>query len=194
MTKPIKTKYFWNIDHKKYFTWQFVPWYDLKKHLVNGLWWDRRSCISVNTLRPKEFCRHFADDTLKCIFFNENIWNAPNIPLKFVPMVQINNIPALYQLMALRRPGDKPSSEWKMESSLTHICVTRPQCVTLINLIMKIYEFRLICHWSLFLRSKLTILKHWFRSWLDADQATSHYLNQGWIVHWHINALNKSIR
>ena len=28
---------------------------------------------------------------------------------------------------------------------------------------MKIYEFRLRFHWSLFLRVKLTILQHWFR-------------------------------
>ena len=35
-------------------------------------------------------------------------------------------------------------------------------------------------HWSLFLRVKLTIFHHWFRKWLGADQATSHYLNQWW--------------
>ena len=43
---------------------------------------------------------------------------------------------------------------------------------------MKIYEFRLSCHWSLFVRVQLTIFQHWFRQWLGADQATSHYLNQ----------------
>ena len=31
--------------------------------------------------------------------------------------------------MAWRRPGDKPLSEPRMESLLTHICVTRPQWV-----------------------------------------------------------------
>ena len=41
----------------------------------------------------------------------------------------INNIPALVQIMAWRRPDDKPLSEPMMVSLLTHICVTRPQWV-----------------------------------------------------------------
>ena len=52
-----------------------------------------------------------------------------NIWLKFVPRDPINNIPSLVQIMAWRRPGDKPLSEPMMVSSLTHICVTRPQWV-----------------------------------------------------------------
>ena len=35
-------------------------------------------------------------------------------------------------------------------------------------------------HWSLFQRVRLTKSQHWFRQWLGADQATSHYLNQCW--------------
>ena len=53
---------------------------------------------------------------------------------------------------------------------------------------MKLYEFRLKFHWSLFLGVELTIFQHWFRLWLGADQATSHYLNQWWLVHWRIYA------
>ena len=49
------------------------------------------------------------------------------ISLKFVPKGQINNIPPLVQIMAWRRPGDKPLSEPRMESLLTHRCVTRSQ-------------------------------------------------------------------
>ena len=37
--------------------------------------------------------------------------------------------PALVQIMAWRRPGDKPLSGPMMVSLLTHICVTRPQWV-----------------------------------------------------------------
>ena len=51
------------------------------------------------------------------------------ISLKFVPMVRINNIPALVHIMAWRRPGDKPSSEPMVVSLTTHVCVTRPQWV-----------------------------------------------------------------
>ena len=41
-------------------------------------------------------------------------------------------------------------------------------------------------HWSLFLGVQLTIFEHWFRLWLDAGQATSHYLNQCRWVYWRI--------
>ena len=53
---------------------------------------------------------------------------------------------------------------------------------------MKMFEFRLKFHWSLFLRVQLTIIHHCFRQWLGAVQATSHYLNQWWLVHWCIYA------
>ena len=49
--------------------------------------------------------------------------------MRFVPTFRINNIPALVQIMAWRRPGDKPVSEPMMFSVLTYICVTRPQWV-----------------------------------------------------------------
>ena len=83
----------------------------------------------LNTLRPRKNGRHFADDIFKCIFLNENIWIPIKISLKFVPKGSINNIPSLVQIMAWRRPGDKPSSEPMMARLLTHIYVTRPQWV-----------------------------------------------------------------
>ena len=82
-----------------------------------------------NTLRPTQNGRHFADDMLKCLFLNENDWISIEISLRFVPNGSINNNPALFQIMAWRHPGDKPLSEPMMVSSLTHICVTRPQWV-----------------------------------------------------------------
>ena len=51
------------------------------------------------------------------------------ISLKFVPKGPINNIPALVQIMAWRRPGDKPLSAPMMIRLPTQICVTRPQWV-----------------------------------------------------------------
>ena len=82
-----------------------------------------------NSLRPRLNRRHFADDIFKCIFLNENVWISLQISLKFVPKGPINNIPALVQIMAWRRPGDKPLSEPMMVSLPTRICVTRPQWV-----------------------------------------------------------------
>ena len=52
---------------------------------------------------------------------------AIQISLRFVPEGPINNISALVQIMAWRRPDDKPLSEPMIVSLLTHICVTRPQ-------------------------------------------------------------------
>ena len=48
---------------------------------------------------------------------------------------------------------------------------------------MQMFEFRLKFHWSLFPRVQLTIFQQWFRLWLGAVQATSHYLNQWWLVY-----------
>ena len=44
---------------------------------------------AVNTLRPKQNGRHFADDIFKCIFLNENVWIPIRITLKFVPRVKL---------------------------------------------------------------------------------------------------------
>ena len=83
----------------------------------------------VNTLRPRQNGRRFADDTFKCIFLNENVRISIKISLKFISKGPINNIPALVQIMAWRRAGDKPLSEPMMVRLTTHICVTRPQWV-----------------------------------------------------------------
>ena len=65
----------------------------------------------VNTSRPRQNGRHFEDDIFKCIFLNENVWIPIKISLKFVPKGPINNVPALVQIMAWRRLGDKPLSK-----------------------------------------------------------------------------------
>ena len=72
---------------------------------------------------------NFADDIFNCISLIENIWIPIKMSLKFVPRGPINNIPALVQIMAWRRPGDKPLSETMMDSLATHICVTLPQWI-----------------------------------------------------------------
>ena len=88
-----------------------------------GLYWH------VNTLRPKQNGRRFADETFKHIFLNENVRISIKISLKFVPKGPVNNNPALVHIMAWRRSGAKPLSEPMIVSLLTHICVTWPQWV-----------------------------------------------------------------
>ena len=52
-----------------------------------------------------------ADDIFKRIFLNDNVRISIEISLKFVPKGSINNKPALVQVMAWRRTGDKPLPE-----------------------------------------------------------------------------------
>ena len=82
--------------------------------------------IEAETRWPA-FSRHFHTHFLewKCMNFDYNF-------KKFVLRVlkgPVNSIPTLVQIMAWRRPGDKPLSEPMMVSLLMHICGTRPQWV-----------------------------------------------------------------
>ena len=83
--------------------------------------------VIFNTLRPRQNGRQTTFSS--AFFFNENGWISISISLQFVPRGSINNIPTLVQVMAWRRPGDKPLSEPMMVRLPTHICVTRPQWV-----------------------------------------------------------------
>ena len=49
----------------------------------------------LNTLRPRQNGRHFADDIFNCIFLNENVWIPIKSSLKFASKGPIINIPAL---------------------------------------------------------------------------------------------------
>ena len=76
----------------------------------NMKWWyfqlqQQWVLLKINTLRPGENGRHFPDDIFKCIFLNEDIWISIKFSLKFVPKGPIDNISALVQIMAWRRPG-----------------------------------------------------------------------------------------
>ena len=101
-----------------------------KDHKINhcNAAFENNTC-DINILRPRQNGRHLPDDILKCVSLNENVWISIEISLKFVHKVSINNIPALVQIMAWRRPGDKPLSGPMMVILPTHICVTRPQWV-----------------------------------------------------------------
>ena len=72
--------------------------------------------------------------TFSNAFLNENVQIPIKILLKSVPKGPINYIPALVQIMAWCRPGDKPLSEPMVVSLPTHICVTRPQWVNALEL------------------------------------------------------------
>ena len=54
------------------------------------------NCDKLNTLRPRQNVRQFADDIFKCIFFNENIWISINISLTLVHRTNINKVNPVY--------------------------------------------------------------------------------------------------
>ena len=80
-------------------------------------------------MRPRQNGCHFPDDIFKCILLNENVWTWIKISLQFVNEVPFFNMAALVQIMAWRRPGDKPLPGPMMVSLLAHICVPPPQWV-----------------------------------------------------------------
>ena len=114
-------------------------------HRVMGI---NRVLGAVNSLRPRQNGRLFADDTFKRIFLDGNIRISTKTSLKFVPKDLINNIAALVLIMAWRQPGDKPLSEPMLVRSLTHICVTRPQWVKTDGLTLPMVNSYFLTHLS----------------------------------------------
>ena len=107
-----------------------ICWIDKKKsnefsayHRIDNYldqWWHKSlmricitkpQCAGVNTLGPRQDGRHFPDVIFKWIFLNKNVWISVRISLKFVPRGPINNILALFLIMAWHQSGDKPLSE-----------------------------------------------------------------------------------
>ena len=85
---------------------------------ISPFWWPtgEGTYWGLNKLRPRQDGRHFPDDAFIRIFLNENVRISFKISLKFIPTGPINNIPTLFQIMALRRSGDKSLSEPMMVS------------------------------------------------------------------------------
>ena len=112
-----RNKLKWNVNRNSYI---FIP-----DNPFENVVWKMAAILSrpqcINTFRPRQYGRHFPDDIFKRICLNENVSISLKISLKFVPKVQFNNIPALLQIMAWRRPGDKPLSEPTVVSLLTHM-------------------------------------------------------------------------
>ena len=82
-------------------------------------------CMTFNSLGSRQNCHHFTDDIFKCIFLNDNHGFRRYDFTEVCSAGSNNNIPALVQIMAWCRPGNKPLSEPMMVSLLTHICGTQ---------------------------------------------------------------------
>ena len=89
---------------------QYTPFHCSTSYSM--IWWEKPiQHLCVNTLRPRQNGRHFADDTFKSILVNGNIRISIKISLKLFPRGPINNIPAIVQILSLRWSGDKPLSK-----------------------------------------------------------------------------------
>ena len=132
--------------------------------IYNDYWWilTLHACKRVlHTLISSKFNilgRHFADDVFKFTFANINCWILIRSSLKYIPSGPINSNPVLVEIMACRRTCNKPLSEPKRSSLLTHTWVTQ-----------RVSELGHPC----------------FRQWLVTYWGPSHYQSQWWLnVNW----------
>ena len=86
---------------------------------------DILKAISFNSSPPGRDYPLFADDIFRYIFVNEKFRILVKISLNFVPEGPIDNEPALVQILAWRRIGDKPLSEPALTHSQMHKCGTK---------------------------------------------------------------------
>ena len=73
----------------------------------NGIWHVRLELTNL----PLDKMAAFSQTTCSNAFFNENIYISNKISLNYIPWGPIDNILALVQIIAWRRPGDKTLSE-----------------------------------------------------------------------------------
>ena len=64
--------------------------------------------IVINTMKPEQNGRHFADGIFKCIFLIENLHIWIEISLEYIPEGSMDNNSALVYEMALHQTGNKP--------------------------------------------------------------------------------------
>ena len=92
----------------------------LMQRIVNLMWLRTSPCLpNINTLRPRQNGRHFADDTFKWIFLTHL---------------------GRDKMIAISQTISSNKFSW-----------------------IKMFEFRLKFHWTLFLRVQFTISQHWLR-------------------------------
>ena len=110
-------------------------------NMSSYLWYPSIPCFLFDTCIPhwgRDIWTPFGRRYFQVHFLEWKCLNSYQNFTEVYPKDRINNIPALVQIMAWRRPGDKPLSEPIMVSLTTHICVTRPQWVNVHTIHVKI--------------------------------------------------------
>ena len=119
---------------------EFTPnWQlDFSLALAQNIAFLQWSHCSVKNWGREKMAHISPGDIFKPISSNEKVKTSLRISQKFVPSVRVSNVPALVQIMAWRRPGDKPLYEttrvnhptkWFRLRCLTPYGVTGPQFI-----------------------------------------------------------------
>ena len=122
-------------------------------------------------------------------FLESNGWISIKTSLKFVPKGPGDNIPALVQIMAWHRPGDKHFSESMMVRLPTHICVTRSQWVNIKSYLsypslQEHYSDRLYLN-NMQVLTCINITKmKWNGSWFLCMICTWNFLSCSFVLHY----------
>ena len=159
-------------------------------YLVSLSWLSEYSTPTLSTLRPRQDGHNFTDDIFKCIFLNENVSISLKLSLNFY---RNNTFPALIQIMAWRRPGDKPLSEPMIVSWQTHVCVTRPHWVNRWlqrNFQSGNNQVRIWCYIGI-IKNNIWCCKSWWRNQLSLPKdlfASGQKLG----LHWSLFFLSKT--
>ena len=134
----------------------------------------------LNSSPPGQNGRLFAENIFRCIFMNEKFYILIKISLKFVPKGPIDNNPALVQIMAWRRIGDKPLSE-QILTRFTD-AYTRGRWV---NCNSHLVSY-LTSSWEIWLNKCSTISKVLFHSLQNEDFVFSgHSVQQFRSIYWY---------
>ena len=90
--------------------------------IIDSSWRHNENCCYANMRSQGQafVCWHL-NLSVTCGTVVPRRWTCLSVILPYS-----TNIPVLVQIMAWRRPGDKPLSEPVVVNLLTHICVTRP--------------------------------------------------------------------
>ena len=87
-----------------------LPWVNIKQMHSLPLFIITRKCREISRDLGRQDGRHFQEGMFEYIFLKENACIFITISMKFVPKGPVNNIPPSVQIMAWRRPGNKPFS------------------------------------------------------------------------------------
>ena len=118
--------------------------------------------LSLTHLPLDKMAAVLADDVFNCIFLNENDRIQIQFSLKYVPRIPIDNKPALVQLMAWRRIGNKPLSEPILirfnDAYMRHYPLPRNAAL--------ICQLQYRCRWLLVIRGHKSVETHGVMQWI----------------------------